>query len=321
MQERVSKLLTFAAWAVLALLLGPPVVVLVEAYSDATQEIHRDVYCAADGWCSDEMYVVREDPLQQGRVKIDYVPATNAYVWNILVRNLRNATADGLANYDTEGCLTFFLDCPSTTHEAWLYGRETVTVMLDTDTTFAFRLVNVPRPWKVTVDGAPWDQWSNDDWGPSVSGIQPGLREVVFYVASPGGPYNPATTTFRYELLTALNGCTFRLTFTGGDLLGVESVRWHFPGNVTQTGLVTEHTFVSGCNWLYSAWAVRLEWTDKGQGLRSSTGQVVLDRRVVLVALVVGTGAILAASVRRVVVRGPDGRIKLRRHTVKALRR
>jgi hypothetical protein len=126
----------------------------VIAYSDQTQEIHRYTDCNSDGFCRPEVWVNLDNPANPGSIQVDYVPSIDPYLWNITIVNLRNVTVNAQDNYDTRGCLEFFVDCPDTTHFRWLSSQpDPLRVRLITDVNLeTFRLVIVPIPYKVTLD-------------------------------------------------------------------------------------------------------------------------------------------------------------------------
>lgn len=301
MSDRPAKILTVLAIVLLLALLVPGLLPVLNAFGEESLEIHRDKTCTADGWCVPELYLVRQDPAANARVKIDYTPVTTAYDWTIELWNVKNSTTDALVNYQTRGCGVFFSSCPDTFYLTWLYHRETLTIHLTTDTLTSFRLLNVPVPWKVTVDGVLWTAWSTGIYSVEVRGIVPGLRTVVFYVASPGGTLNPAIASFKYDLLSIWDGCTFRLTWTGEAWINVTQVLWDFPDGSTDRGFTVNHTFLRGCTWARGVWLVRTTSIDRLGGVRSVAEQVVLDRLTPL--LVIGLTALVLVATPQAVRR------------------
>ena len=158
-----------------------PLAGIAKAYSDATQEIHRNTSCPSDGFCQPEFYVVLDDPLINGTVEVDYLPAIDPHYWIINVTGILNITVDAQENYDTQGCDVFFQDCPDTTHEAWLTAASqcVLVVSLTTDVPMSWRAVNVPQPDQVLIDGgnASFIRWPD---GIEVTGISAGTHELVF---------------------------------------------------------------------------------------------------------------------------------------------
>lgn len=181
------------AWFAVALLglLVFAAVTVVRGYSDLTVEIHTGpASCPADGWCRPEFYVVRSDPAQPGSVKVDYVPSTDAMRWTITIRNIKNITVDALVNYNTQGCATFFADCPSTLHDAWLRNQDTLTVVIDTDVYVdSLTVLNVPAPYGVLLDGvgAYWDLAV--DTGGRVYDIPVGVHILTLFMQPSPGTY------------------------------------------------------------------------------------------------------------------------------------
>jgi hypothetical protein len=151
------------------------------AYSNVTQEIHRYAVCDADGFCRPEFYVTLDDPLIDGSMRIDYIPSIDPHFWAISITGLANVTVDAQINYDTRGCSTFFVDCPSTTHTAWLMNANQCTLVVDltTDVPTYFRMVNVPQPDLVTLDGAPASITRYSD-GLSVDNFPVGTHQLIF---------------------------------------------------------------------------------------------------------------------------------------------
>jgi len=153
----------------------------VRAYSDATQEIHRYAECTADGFCRPEFYVSLADPLVNGTMRIDYIPAIDPHFWNINVTGLANVTVDAALNFATRGCGTYFVDCPDTDYLAWLINPNQCVLVVDlsTDVPFYFRMVNVPQPEQVTLDGSAANITRYAD-GLSVDVFPVGTHQLVF---------------------------------------------------------------------------------------------------------------------------------------------
>ena len=172
--------LWIAIAAVLLLSIAPTLYV-AQAYSDSTQEIHRYATCGADGFCRPEFYVSLDDANVTGTMRIDYIPAVDPHFWVINITGLANVTVDAQSNYDTRGCSTFFTDCPDTTHLAWLTSPAQCVLVVDfaTDVDTYFRMVNVPQPESVTLDGVPAPITRYAD-GLSVDAVSPGLHQIVF---------------------------------------------------------------------------------------------------------------------------------------------
>lgn len=153
----------------------------VQAYSDATQEIHKYAECTADGFCRPEFYVTLADPLINGTMRIDYLPAVDPHFWQIEITGLANVTVDAQENYDTRGCITFFQDCPDTTHIDWLQNENQCLLVVDlsTDVPTYFRMVNVPQPDQVLLDGVPANITRYSD-GLSVDDFPVGTHQLQF---------------------------------------------------------------------------------------------------------------------------------------------
>jgi hypothetical protein len=166
--------------AVLMLSVSPSMYV-AQAYSDATQEIHRYAECTADGFCRPEFYVSLDDPLINGTMRIDYLPAVDPHFWKINVTGLANVTVDAELNFATRGCSTYFVDCPDTDYLAWLINPNQCVLVVDlsTDVPFYFRMVNVPQPEQVTLDGSAANITRYAD-GLSVDVFPVGTHQLVF---------------------------------------------------------------------------------------------------------------------------------------------
>lgn len=194
-QEKVGELQPEEVWAVrkvyllvlaVIFMLGLIFAVVgVRAYSDATQEIHRYAECTADGFCRPEFYVALDDPLINGTMRIDYLPAVDPHFWVIAVTGLANVTVDAQVNYDIrdapDGCTAFFVDCPDTGYIDWLTNRNQCVLVVDlsTDVPFFFRMVNVPQPLQVTLDGSAANITRYAD-GLSVNTFPVGTHQLVF---------------------------------------------------------------------------------------------------------------------------------------------
>lgn len=158
-----------------------PVTTVIQAYSDSTQEIHRFATCDSDGFCRPEFYVVLDDPAVDGTLEVDYIPSVDPHFWYINTTGILNITVDAQENYDVRGCATFFVDCPSTTHLAWLTGSNqcVLTVGFSSDVDTSFRMVNVPQPDQVLIDGASATIVRYGD-GIEVLNVTAGSHELIF---------------------------------------------------------------------------------------------------------------------------------------------
>lgn len=170
--------------------------VTVIAYSDQTQEIHRFTNCYSDGFCRPEVWINLEIPGNVGSIQVDYIPSIDPYLWNITIVNLRNVTVNAQDNYDTRGCLEFFVDCPDTTHLRWLSSQpDPLRIRLISDVQLqTFRLVIVPTPYKVTLDDFISNMTfiENSD-GITVFNAPSGTHDIYFWLHPPKAILDPLT--------------------------------------------------------------------------------------------------------------------------------